>query len=65
MRGRGWFGAWGGGRGNPYPFCRFYPWLPRWWWVAPYAGYYAATIPYAGFAYPRYGGYYLPYVRCW
>ena len=35
--GRGWFGRggrWGGwwGRGNPYPFCRFYPWLPwrRW-----------------------------------
>ncbi|MDH5696863.1 MAG: 4Fe-4S binding protein [Dehalococcoidia bacterium] len=35
MRGRGWFGrgcrAWGGG--NPYPFCRFYPWLPRRWWA--------------------------------
>lgn len=28
--GRGWFG-WG--RGNPYPFCRFYPWLPRRWWA--------------------------------
>lgn len=35
MRGRGWFG-WGyrgWGRGNPYPFCRFYPWLPRRWWA--------------------------------
>lgn len=45
--GRGWFG-WGGlgmgrgmgfgrgfgmGRGNPYPFCRFHPWLPRHWWA--------------------------------
>ncbi len=20
-------------RGNPYPFCRFYPWLPRRWWA--------------------------------
>lgn len=26
--GRGWWG-----RGNPYPFCRFYPWLPRRWWA--------------------------------
>ena len=27
------------GRGNPYPYCRFYPWLPRRWWamgVSPY-----------------------------
>lgn len=35
MRGRGWFG-WGyrgRGRGNPYPFCRVYPRLPRGWWV--------------------------------
>ena len=35
MRGRGWFGrgyrAWG--KGNPYAFCRFYPWLPRRWWA--------------------------------
>ena len=20
--------------GNPYPFCRCFPWLPRGWWVA-------------------------------
>ena len=19
--------------GNPYPFCRHFTWLPRWWWV--------------------------------
>jgi len=36
-------GFWG--RGNPYPFCRFFPWLPRWWWASPYAMQYAATIP--------------------
>ena len=22
-----------GFRGNPYPFCRFFPWLPRGWWT--------------------------------
>ena len=35
MRGRSWFG-WGyrgWGRGNPYPPCRFYPWLPQRWWT--------------------------------
>ncbi|MBE9512570.1 MAG: hypothetical protein IMY77_00700 [Chloroflexi bacterium] len=63
MRGRGWSGwGWpGGGRGNPYPFCRFNPWLPRR-WATSYAGQYAATIPYMG-----YGGYhpaYMPY-RWW
>ncbi len=40
------FGRWRGrvffGRGNPYPFCRFYPWLPRRWWLygrSPYGTY--------------------------
>ena len=28
--GRGWF------RGNPHPFCRWFPWLPRWWWTGMY-----------------------------
>ena len=23
-------------RGNPYPFCRWFPWLPRWWWAGIY-----------------------------
>lgn len=49
--GFGWFGApFGRGwrRGNPFPFCRWFPWLPRWWWATPYAGYYAKTIPYLG-----------------
>ncbi len=30
-RGRGFAGR-GRGLGNPYPYCRFYPWLPRGWW---------------------------------
>ncbi len=37
--GRGWWGR-GWGRGNPYPFCRAFPWLPRGWWrwgAYPYA----------------------------
>jgi len=24
------------GRGNPFPFCRWFPWLPRWWWSGAY-----------------------------
>ena len=63
--GRGWFSrSWGRGggwgRGNPYPFCRNFPWLPRWWWATPYAGRYSMTIPYMGYALPyysRYGAY--------
>jgi len=64
MRGKGWFGrgfGWGyrsWGRDNPYPFCRFHSWLPRWWWTMPYAGRYAATVPYMGYGYPHYGAYY-------
>ena len=44
-RGVSWFG-WGGGFGNPYPFCRWFPWLPRWWWAYPayYGGF--ASMPY-------------------
>lgn len=43
-RGIGWFGF-GRGFGNPYPFCRWFPWLPRWWWAYP------------AFTQPYYGGY--------
>ena len=38
----GWFGrgygafGWGRSFGNPYPFCRWFPWLPRWWWTGIY-----------------------------
>jgi len=59
--GLGGYPLWGGGgRGNPFPFCRFFPWLPRWWWATPYAAYYAATTPYTGFSYPFYGMGYIP-----
>lgn len=33
--GRGWWRGWGW-RGNPFPFCRWFPWLPRWWWTGIY-----------------------------
>lgn len=63
----GWFGwgrglGMGWGRGNPYPFCRFFPWMPRRWWawgVSPYGLYQRGTpgayAPYA--AYPGYPAY--------
>ncbi|MDZ7262072.1 MAG: DUF5320 domain-containing protein [candidate division KSB1 bacterium] len=58
---RGYYGYpyWGWGGGNPFPFCRNFPWLPRWWWATPYAGQFASTIPYyfgAGY-YPTFPGY--------
>lgn len=37
------------GRGNPFPFCRWFPWMPRWWWsgiygpITPYTPYYQFT----------------------
>jgi hypothetical protein len=24
------------GRGNPFGFCRWFPWMPRWWWSGMY-----------------------------
>ncbi len=36
-----WFGGWGAG--NPYPWCRFFPWLPRRWWA--YPGAYPWWVP--------------------
>ena len=51
---RGW------GRGNPYSFCRFYPWLPRWWWSHGAGGYVGAVSPYGFYGarapHPLYGG---------
>ncbi|MGB9791362.1 MAG: DUF5320 domain-containing protein [Thermacetogeniaceae bacterium] len=38
-----WAGGWGGG--NPSPFCRFFPWLPKRWWAYPGAGYGAGWMP--------------------
>jgi len=45
----GWFGYpfFGWGRGNPFPFCRWFPWLPRWWWT----GIYGPITPF-GYGYP-------------
>lgn len=60
------FGYWPGwGRGNPYPFCRFFPWLPRWWWAMGLSPYAAApswsyAAPYWAYATP-YPGAYWPY----
>jgi hypothetical protein len=66
---RGYGGFRGRGRGNPYPFCRSFPWLPRGWWAVPqYAGwnpylsgipgpYGMAGYPAAGYRFPGYGGY--------
>jgi len=28
--------AFWGWRGNPFPFCRWFPWMPRWWWSGIY-----------------------------
>ena len=55
-RGFSGLGYWGQGA-NPYPFCRRFPWLPRWWWATPYAPYYAGAIPgYPGAGYSLYYG---------
>jgi hypothetical protein len=36
----GWMRAGSGypvfGRGNPFLFCRWFPWMPRWWWSGMY-----------------------------
>ncbi|HID06519.1 MAG TPA: hypothetical protein EYP10_05155 [Armatimonadetes bacterium] len=52
---RGWAGRGIGWRGNPFPFCRWFPWLPRWWWAW---GYTPWMLP-VGWGYPAY---YLPWV---
>jgi len=57
-RGRWWFG-WGRGFGNPYPFCRWFPWLPRWWWA--YPAYSPLYLPYYGYGVP----WFLPYAGYW
>ncbi len=62
--GRGAFG-WGwrgyGWPGNPYPYCRNFPWLPRGWW---WSGAYGVTYPWARwpvYGQPAYYGAYLGY----
>jgi len=63
MRG-GWFGrGYGMGRGrgayawpgNPYPYCRNFPWLPRGWWRTGVYGSYPGWTDYSRA--PNYGGY--------
>lgn len=58
--GRGWGAGWGW-RGNPYPFCRWFPWLPRgWWWMGWF--YYPSYGGYPGYGYmPGYPPFYPPY----
>lgn len=47
-QGAGASGTFGGswwGRGNPYPFCRRFPYMPRGWWAMPqYAGNYGRSM---------------------
>ncbi len=45
----------GRGMGNPYPYCRFYPWMPRRWWAMGMSHY--ATGPYAPGTVPTWGTY--------
>ncbi len=40
------------GGGNPTPYCRAYPWLPRGWWkwgYRPYNGSFEFDLPYRSF----------------
>jgi len=46
--GYGAYPYFGWGRGNPFPFCRWFPWLPRWWWTGMYG-------PITPFNYPASG----------
>jgi hypothetical protein len=54
--GRGFWSGFGPGRGmgmgNPYPFCRNFSWLPRWWWT----GMYGPIVPSYSYPYPYYYG---------
>ena len=65
--GRRWFNQGmgrgiGRGMGNPYPFCRNFPWLPRRWWASPYTGQYAATsLRKMGYGYPNYSAGFMPF----
>ena len=56
-RGRFGWGRWGPGRGNPYPFCRRFPWRPRWWWAygpSPYGAGAGRPGPYPAGVRPSY-----------
>ena len=53
--GRGFGFRQGRGMGNPYPFCRNFPWMPRWWWTGMYGAITpgAYPMPYYGYPYGR------------
>ena len=61
--GRGFWSGFGPGRGmgmgNPYPYCRNFPWLPRRWWT----GMYGAMAPAPGMYPMPYYGYPYSYGR--
>ncbi|NOY77452.1 MAG: hypothetical protein GXO76_06230 [Calditrichaeota bacterium] len=46
-RGRGW--------GNPTPYCRAYPWLPRGWWAYPQYNQWSSNQWSSGAPIPPYG----------
>ncbi|MDI6639601.1 MAG: DUF5320 domain-containing protein [Methanocellales archaeon] len=62
-RGRGFWGpGFGMGFGFGLGFCRWFPWMPRWWWTGMYGpitpyGYVAAapTPPTGGYLYDLWG----------
>ena len=64
--GYGWFAWPGWGRGNPYPFCRRFPWLPRGWWRMTWPAYgYPYYSHYTPWMYPYYSYYWDPYYYPW
>jgi len=40
------------GMGNPYPFCRNFPWLPRRWWTGMYGPMVPSIYPTPYYGYP-------------
>ena len=61
-RGMGMGRGIGMGWGNPYPFCRNFPWLPRRWGATPYAAQYGVNIPNMGYGYPPFSAYHPTYI---
>jgi hypothetical protein len=60
VMGYGWFGrGWGFGP-NLSPYCRWLPWLPRWWWANPAYASMMSTYAWGQPNYPQYSPYYLP-----
>ena len=54
--GRGFWSGFGPGRGmgmgNPYPYCRNFPWLPRRWWTGMYGAMAPGMYPMPYYGYP-------------